>query len=137
MQKKSKLQEAKNSHPIIFVLVLFIITLLISGLFSAFVDIFIQDIKISGAIARIVTGVFIILLFYNKSNFKYSFGGFKFMLPLLLLGLYKIPLCIYTKGEISDNTGSYMVMILLLVLLILESLYGVWLAKRADKLYDE
>lgn len=36
-----------------------------------------------------------------------------------------------------NKTDSYVVMILWLVLLISESLYGVWLAKRADKLYDE
>lgn len=246
MQKKSSLQEAKIRYPIVFVLVLFIVTLLAAGVFSAIINTFINNIDVSGSISRIIISVFIILLFYTKSNLKYSFRGFKFMLPLLLFGLYKIPLCFYTKGGVSDDvndilvavicgfapaiyeevlfrgilidglskkrvsnlktlfisasvfslvhltnivgkdlidvvfqvvfsfscglafggvyiktkdicsviaahaitdivgymltinkTDSYVVMILLLVLLILESLYGVWLAKRADKLYDE
>lgn len=94
----------KGKHPIIFILILFAITLVISGILAGIISIFIKDddISISGAVARIIVSIFMISLFYNKDNFKYNFRGLKLMLPLLLFGLYKIPLWFYTQGEMSN-----------------------------------
>lgn len=92
----------KSNHPIIFILILFAITLVISGILAGIINIFVKDDNISGAISRIIVSIFMILLFYNKDNFKYNFRGLKLMLPLLLFGLYKIPLWFYTQGEISN-----------------------------------
>ena len=92
----------KSNRPVIFILILFAITLVISGILGGIINIFVKDDNISGAISRIIVSIFMILLFYNKDNFKYNFRGLKFMLPLLLFGLYKIPLWFYTQGEISN-----------------------------------
>ena len=92
----------KSNRPVIFILILFAITLVISGILGGIINIFVKDDNISGAISRIIVSIFMILLFYNKDNFKYNFRGLKLMLPLLLFGLYKIPLWFYTQGEISN-----------------------------------
>lgn len=83
-------------------MILFAITLVIAGVLTGIINSFIEDDNVSGAVSRIIISIFVILLFYNKDNFRYNFSGFKLMLPLLLFGLYKIPLCFYTQGEVSD-----------------------------------
>lgn len=92
----------KSNYPIIFIFILLIVTLIISGILAGIINIFIKDISISISISRIIVSIFMIFTFYNKENYKYNFKGFKLMLPLLLFGLYKIPLCFYTNGTISN-----------------------------------
>ncbi len=80
-----------EKHPVIFVIILFVIGLLLAGVVTGVLNGFGFDIAVSGSIARILIGIIFLAINYRKFKLGNSFRGFVTMLPVLLLAVYKIP----------------------------------------------
>ncbi len=125
-----------GKHPIVSVIIVFVISILLGGAVGAVLVGLGFDRDVSGAIGRILIGIVFLAINYRKVRFGNSLKGFVIMLPALLLALYKIPYHFVSGGGVPNPVTIPVILIGLAPAVFEEILFRGIFVYNLKKKYD-
>ncbi|MBQ6334546.1 MAG: CPBP family intramembrane metalloprotease [Erysipelotrichaceae bacterium] len=92
-------------HPILFEILLIVVGFVLAVVFSIPASILYFDNDTTMAISRILSGVFLFVVFLYCFRLKKQFSGLKIALPAFLFVLWNVVNCFLTGGHVSVPSG--------------------------------
>lgn len=123
-----------EKHPIFFEIIILVIGLLLASIVATIFNVFGWNNEVSGAVARILTGIAFIVVFNKNFKFDNCLKGLVPMLPLLLLAIYKIPYHFISGGG-NINTITISILLIGLAPAVFEEIIfrGIFISNLKNK----